>query len=551
MKNNFGITIEELLKLNILKDAKVISGQMGLNRRVTKINVMEVPDIIDWVGEGEFILTTAYSVKDNMKELKNLITKFNKKGLAGIGIKTKRYIKEIPKSIINISEQLSFPIVEIPQNISYPDIMTPALTEIINHQSNALGKIEEINNKIMNLMIEGGTLKEIGQVLHENIHNTMAIKENIFRNVICFGNCGEFKDTLEKVDYGKEKMKVLNEEGITLYYENFNIKSKMVSRIRIPIYAKGVNYGDLFIWEDYKKLNSLDFSIIKSCTPLIALDLMKKLSVFEIESKHKIEFFDDLLSNDEFSHRKALNKGYVFGFDEKLSYATIVIDLNEKIKMRITPNNVDFLKHLNNKVLGIVERLRKSVKDTILYGDKSDKIIILFGCKENDYSKKKLLNFCEEIVAHGKLEDLHKNFSIGIGRFYENSRELYKSYREALKSSKKAINKTIVHYDDLGIYRILSYEELKGELSEFYKEMLEPLVTYDKEKNSQLVDTLEEYFKCKGNLKRMSENMYTHYNTVIYRMQRIKEITDVDFEDYNNILNMQIALKVYEMNREI
>jgi hypothetical protein len=33
-------------------------------------------------------------------------------------------------------------------------------------------------------------------------------------------------------------------------------------------------------------------------------------------------------------------------------------------------------------------------------------------------------------------------------------------------------------------------------------------------------------------------------------MQRIKEINHVDFDDYNNILNMQIALKVYEMNRE-
>ena len=44
--------------------------------------------------------------------------------------------------------------------------------------------------------------------------------------------------------------------------------------------------------------------------------------------------------------------------------------------------------------------------------------------------------------------------------------------------------------------------------------------------------------------KKVSEEMYTHYNTIIYRMQRIKEITELDLDDPNQRLNIQIALKI-------
>ena len=41
--------------------------------------------------------------------------------------------------------------------------------------------------------------------------------------------------------------------------------------------------------------------------------------------------------------------------------------------------------------------------------------------------------------------------------------------------------------------------------------------------------------------------MFTHYNTIIYRIQRIKEITGIDFDEYDERLNLQIALKIHEI----
>jgi purine catabolism regulator len=61
--NPAGITLRELLDLPVLKDAKVISGEKGLDRVVRYIDIMEVPDVTGWLREGELLLTTAYSIR--------------------------------------------------------------------------------------------------------------------------------------------------------------------------------------------------------------------------------------------------------------------------------------------------------------------------------------------------------------------------------------------------------------------------------------------------------------------------------------------------------
>ncbi|WDU82417.1 helix-turn-helix domain-containing protein [Caloramator sp. Dgby_cultured_2] len=45
----------------------------------------------------------------------------------------------------------------------------------------------------------------------------------------------------------------------------------------------------------------------------------------------------------------------------------------------------------------------------------------------------------------------------------------------------------------------------------------------------------------------MSEVLYTHYNTILYRLQRIKEITGLDVEKENDRLCLHLALKIRDV----
>ena len=156
----------------------------------------------------------------------------------------------------------------------------------------------------------------------------------------------------------------------------------------------------------------------------------------------------------------------------------------------------------------------------------------------------KILNYAEH-------EGFNEYLYIGIGRNCDNPKEIWVSNKEALKVNEYQNNQNggkILYYDDLGIYKILSFEGLKPELSRFYEDILEELVTYDEEKGTDLILTLKNYFLYEGNLKKISENMFVHYNTVVYRLQRIKEITNKDLNKYADRLNLQIALQIKDMS---
>jgi len=45
----------------------------------------------------------------------------------------------------------------------------------------------------------------------------------------------------------------------------------------------------------------------------------------------------------------------------------------------------------------------------------------------------------------------------------------------------------------------------------------------------------------------MSESLYTHYNTVLYRLSRIQEIMKIDLEKEEHRFAAQTALKVHKI----
>lgn len=553
-----GITVRELLEMEVLEGAKVLAGSGGLDHRITKMNVMEVPDILDWVKPGEFLLTTAYSIKDTPERLKSLVEALSQKGLAGMGIKTRRFIQEIPPEALEASERLKFPIVEIPFSASFADIMQPVLTEVMNQQMVMLQRIDTFNDRLMKLMLRGGGMEEIARAIQESMGVSIAIMDDIFRShvVLCEPAMrNDIEEVIHTLDQQRHKPAAFDEQMNEYIRYTDQLAGKPTVRYMIPIKSEERKYGRIMLWEDLRPLTPMDLSTIEAATSLVALDLMKKLSLFEGENKHRIEFFEDLLSEEEGRQRRALEKAAYFDFDGNQVYSVVVISyIQTESLYRLTPNNTGYLNFLGSRLVSLVERQTWLGGHRVLFGTKSDRMILMFGSspsRPDSDIKGDVLKFCSEVQKGAASEGLAGLISIGIGRPCREFTRLPHSYREAgraVETCRLNPDKSgPVHYDDLGIYRILSYEELQPELIQFYRETLEPLVNYDREKDSQLVETLKKYFECRSNLKRVSEVMFTHYNTVIYRMQRIKDIIGRDLDDPDVRLNLQIAIKVLDL----
>ena len=68
------ITVREMLKIGVLQRAILICGENGLDNIVKSVTVMDVPDISKWLKGNEFLLTNAFTIKDDISAQKKLIT---------------------------------------------------------------------------------------------------------------------------------------------------------------------------------------------------------------------------------------------------------------------------------------------------------------------------------------------------------------------------------------------------------------------------------------------------------------------------------------------
>ncbi|MCA9863519.1 MAG: helix-turn-helix domain-containing protein, partial [Thermomicrobiales bacterium] len=100
-------------------------------------------------------------------------------------------------------------------------------------------------------------------------------------------------------------------------------------------------------------------------------------------------------------------------------------------------------------------------------------------------------------------------------------------------------------FGELGVYRLIFAAESLPELGDLYQQTLGGLIAYDKQNNAGLVSTLNAFFTANGSPKEAAERLGVHRNTVLYRLDRIREITGYDLEDSGVRMRLHLALHIH------
>lgn len=108
----------------------------------------------------------------------------------------------------------------------------------------------------------------------------------------------------------------------------------------------------------------------------------------------------------------------------------------------------------------------------------------------------------------------------------------------------------MLHYSELGIFRLFFEIENPEEIRKYSRENLGPLLEADRKNGSDLVGTLRSYLYNNCNLLRTSQALYIHRNTLIYRLNTIKGLLAKDLDDafvrhelFNSILAAEFIEK--------
>jgi len=150
-----------------------------------------------------------------------------------------------------------------------------------------------------------------------------------------------------------------------------------------------------------------------------------------------------------------------------------------------------------------------------------------------------------ERIEKALRSELAVNCVIGIGTTARHLRELADRYKEAQVAIEVGkvfdTEKTIIHYDNLGIGRIIY--QLPTTLCEmFLHEVFKknPIESLDQE----TLYTINKFFENNLNVSETSRKLFVHRNTLVYRLEKIKKLTGLDLREFDHAIVFKVALMV-------
>jgi purine catabolism regulator len=139
--------------------------------------------------------------------------------------------------------------------------------------------------------------------------------------------------------------------------------------------------------------------------------------------------------------------------------------------------------------------------------------------------------------------------SLGVGAIHAGTAGIRQSHQEAkqaLTMSRRLYGLgQVTRFEDLGIYRLLFAARDLPELRSFHDDALVALIEYDRQHGAELLRTLGAFFAGRCGPKETAAILGVHRNTVLYRLERIRELTGFDLDDADVRLRLQLAYSAH------
>jgi hypothetical protein len=99
---------------------------------------------------------------------------------------------------------------------------------------------------------------------------------------------------------------------------------------------------------------------------------------------------------------------------------------------------------------------------------------------------------------------------------------------------------------ELGFVGLLLSE--RRDTGRFVREVIGPVIDYDRRRGTALLSTLEAYFGAGASASRAAETLHVHVNTVAQRMERVSQLIGDQWQQPDRALEVQLALRLHRLS---
>ena len=548
-------TVRKLLESEQFPKMKLLCGEKGLDLEVKGIRIIEIEDMERYLTGGE-ILITSFQVylSCSDREVEQHFEDLVKSDISGFIVKKRKEYDPTGRRLSLLEKhckKYEIPLVEISEDSYYWGIIRYVIMQVFDKDTARL-KYFKITHDSFNTFIlknngSSNTASDIIKFLSIMIENPV---------VLYYGNLNCMVST------NSDNSKLILSDEIQPYKPNIITKFQYMKQMKGSCVQYVVKFAILSeveiyitITEENRELTDLDYMAIENAIINLQYGFLSEFAQDEMKKKYQRDIVHNIL-NGLLSSKEMTEAASQLGMKESDTYRVVDFHtIKKNVQRRYTKEQL-------HEVGVIVGELMYLLPDALIYRN-MDQIVMIQQVDSNqtELEYQKEMEEVEDVIQRSILyRKKDTDFQIGIGKSVEGYQRLKESYHEASRAIKYIDiirlvtgdkNKSVVHYSNLGFFQIFGEIDDVTELERYIPETLKKLYLYDDEHKGELITTLQMYLRNNQSIKKTAGAMFVHYRTISYRLEKIKQISGINFDDANEVLAVSNGLIIYKMLKEI
>ena len=519
--------MHDILQRPLFQKAEVIATEEALARKVRWVHIMEVTQVGRLLNGNELILSTGIGWQDNEETSLSFLQQLIDSGASGLCIELGTYTKQPLESMKTLALQANFPLIFFHEEVRYIDITQDLHTHFIHQHHKMVSDLESLSTKLNQLLLSGKGLRPLLKLLHETTQSQVAF--------FPFDTDAEvFVPSLPKAEGAAFYEKWIYGEIFHLS----DVKNKLAHR---PILALEHLFADLLLYAE-QELSEFQILALDRCATAIAQEMMRTTYIEE-KSRYK----QDLWATDWLGGKHSLQdiREYVMTVKPALKLGPVIVCIFDKVSGSDgfkAQETLLFQKQLFARSL--FEREGFYLLPTV-YEQRI--VFILLDQMPSSSCHERILRTIQRLQ---KMQESNLFPTLlGIGRAVSDPLQLHVSYETALETIE--IQKDIgvlpkPFYHELHIYKVILLMKQAGQLTSFIEGYLGGILTYDREKNGQLLKTLHVYLTLSGSKQETAKELFIVRQTLYHRLDKIAVILGDDYMLPQKRIALELALHGYE-----
>lgn len=548
-----GVTVRDLLGLAVLRGTTVLAGEGGLDHAVAGVNVMEVPDVADWVKPQELLVTTGFplvsaSGTGHADSLPALIRDLHSRGLAGMGIKLGRYVDELSPEVLELADELDFPLLKIPMSVAFDDLLHQAFARLSEFTTGVLQRIDALHHALSLLVLEGGDLHQIAAEVARVLDVAVLVTSTDGRELAAaldpqlrerLTGAGLFDDSGRfRVERASRRPAPVGDGEVRL----------------LPVVAGGTDLARLVCFSPERTIAAEDVSALERAATVAALLLTRQQAVAAVENKYRGDFLRDVFLGRAGDESFVVEHAATFGWDIDRPMYVLSAEL-DPLAPDEAPVSGRVRRMWQERFAAAWRQVCESQRPPVPTVDFSAEVVALVPVPEGyddatgpAAAARPVVN---QLVAavRGDRGGGRRPFSVGVSRLVEKLADLPDAYSRARRAAEvgRRINgaSSTTWFDELGLHRLIALVPDPAEVQGFAADVLGPLVAQTEEA-VDLRRTLQVLLDTNLNVAEAARLQFFHYNTMRYRVSKLERMLGPFTSDPHLRLDIAVALQVLQ-----